>query len=70
MSKLNVNPTKNEGSASESAKTISIYGLEKIPLVKPGDDAAQLIMGAIKTEGLELVDVDVVVVSQKIVSKA
>ena len=70
MSKLNVNQTKNEGSASESAKTISIYGLEKVPLVKPGDDAAQLIMGAIKAEGLELVDGDVVVVSQKIVSKA
>ena len=52
------------------ARTISVYGLEMIPLVKPGDDAAQLIMGAMKEEGLELVDGDVVVVSQKIVSKA
>jgi len=70
VSKLNDNSTRNGESASESARTISVYGLEKIPLVKPGDDAAQLIMSAMKAESLELVDGDVVVVSQKIISKA
>ncbi len=48
--------TRNEESASELARTISIYGLEKIPLINPGDDAAQLIMDAMKVEGLELMD--------------
>jgi coenzyme F420-0:L-glutamate ligase / coenzyme F420-1:gamma-L-glutamate ligase len=52
------------------ARTVTVYGLEKIPLVKPGDDAAQLIISSMKAEGLELKDGDVVVVSQKIVSKA
>ena len=52
------------------ARTISVIGLEKIGLVKPGDDVALLILDALKIEGQELMDGDVVVVSQKIVSKA
>jgi coenzyme F420-0:L-glutamate ligase/coenzyme F420-1:gamma-L-glutamate ligase len=52
------------------AKTISIIGLENIPLVKPGDDIAQLIFDAIKSEHLDLLDGDMIVISQKVVSKA
>lgn len=52
------------------AKTISIIGLENIPLVKPGDDVAQLIFDAIKSENLDLLDGDMIVISQKVVSKA
>jgi coenzyme F420-0:L-glutamate ligase/coenzyme F420-1:gamma-L-glutamate ligase len=51
-------------------RTVTVIGLEKIPLVKPGDDAARLIIDAVKAENLELTNGDVVVVSQKIVSKA
>lgn len=52
------------------ANTVSIIGLDKIPLVKPGDDVAQLIFDALTADGLELFDGDVLVISQKIVSKA
>ncbi len=47
-----------------------MIGLEKIGFVKPGDDAAKLIFDAVKGENLELMDGDVIVVSQKMVSKA
>lgn len=51
-------------------RTVSVIGLEKIGLVKPGDDVARLILDSVKVEGQKLMDDDVVVVSQKIVSKA
>lgn len=52
------------------ARTVSIIGLDKLPLVKPGDDVAQHIFDAVKADGLELLDGDVIVISQKIISKA
>lgn len=52
------------------ANTVSVIGLDKIPLVKPGDDIAHLIMNAVTADDLELLDGDVLVISQKIVSKA
>jgi coenzyme F420-0:L-glutamate ligase/coenzyme F420-1:gamma-L-glutamate ligase len=52
------------------ARTISITGLENIPLVKPGDDVGQLIYDAVKSEHVDLLDGDMIVISQKIVSKA
>lgn len=52
------------------ARTVAVIGLEKIPLIKHGDDAAHLILDAAKSENLELTDGDVVVVSQKMISKA
>jgi len=48
---------------------LEIIGL-KLPDVKPGDDIARLIVEASKREGVELRDGDVIVVAQKIVSKA
>jgi coenzyme F420-0:L-glutamate ligase/coenzyme F420-1:gamma-L-glutamate ligase len=50
--------------------TVTILGPEGIPLVNHGDDLAQLILDALVKENLELVDGDVIVVSQKVVSKA
>ena len=44
--------------------------LSGIPLVQPGDDLAGLIRRALSTAGLSLVDGDVLVLAQKIVSKA
>lgn len=51
-------------------RSISVIGLEKIGLVKPGDDLPKLLLDAVKAENLELIDGDIIVVSQKIVSKA
>jgi len=52
------------------AKLLSIFGLESIDLIRPGDDLAQIILEAARAEGVDLLDGDVVVISQKIVSKA
>ena len=49
---------------------IALYALPGIPDVQPGDDVAGLILDALQRVGLALVDGDVVVVTQKIVSKA
>lgn len=51
-------------------RAVSVIGLEKIALVKVGDDLGQIIFDAVKNEGLEFAEDDVVVVSQKIISKA
>ena len=52
------------------AKTVNIIALEKIPLIKEGDDLAKIIVQASLEEGVPIEDGDVIVVSQKIVSKA
>ncbi|HJQ59153.1 MAG TPA: coenzyme F420-0:L-glutamate ligase [Vineibacter sp.] len=50
--------------------TVQILALPGIPLVSQGDDLAALIEAALARAGLALQDHDVVVVAQKIVSKA
>jgi len=52
------------------AKVVEVIGLEGIPLIRSGDDLAEVIVKASQEEGIELKDGDVIVVSQKIVSKA
>lgn len=52
------------------AKTVSIIGLEGFPLVKVGDDLAKIIVGTAEKNGVPIEDGDIVVVSQKVVSKA
>jgi coenzyme F420-0:L-glutamate ligase/coenzyme F420-1:gamma-L-glutamate ligase len=54
----------------EMTRALSVIGLERIGLVKPGDDVGESIFGAAKNANLGFVDGDVIVVSQKIVSKA
>lgn len=49
---------------------IQIFGLKKMPLVKRGDTIADQIVKAAKEEGIQMQNHDVVVVAQKIVSKA
>ena len=48
---------------------ISLIPLEGIPEVEPGDELAELILGAL-TGAVELQDYDVLVITQKVVSKA
>ena len=49
---------------------LSITGLHGIPLVQAGDDLTAILLTAFATAGVELADGDVLVVAQKIVSKA
>jgi coenzyme F420-0:L-glutamate ligase/coenzyme F420-1:gamma-L-glutamate ligase len=49
---------------------IQLLPLEGIPEVRPGDDLAQLIAAAAAGGGIGLADDDVLVVTQKVVSKA
>jgi coenzyme F420-0:L-glutamate ligase/coenzyme F420-1:gamma-L-glutamate ligase len=49
---------------------LSLVALGGMPLVKPGDDLAALILSALQATGERLCDGDVLVVAQKIVSKA
>ena len=50
--------------------TLTLNPLHGIPLVKPGDDLALHILEALKGERIELQDGDILVLAQKIVSKA
>jgi len=52
------------------AKTVSILGLEGFPLVKAGDDLAKIIVETAEKNGVPIEDGDIVVVAQKVVSKA
>lgn len=49
---------------------IQIFGLKRIPLIKKGDDIGDQIVRAAMEEELRILDGDIVVVAQKIVSKA
>ncbi|MGI8872252.1 MAG: coenzyme F420-0:L-glutamate ligase [Candidatus Limnocylindria bacterium] len=49
---------------------IELLALDGIPEVSPGDDLAALICAAAAAQGIGLTDDDIVVVTQKIVSKA
>jgi coenzyme F420-0:L-glutamate ligase/coenzyme F420-1:gamma-L-glutamate ligase len=49
---------------------VEIIGVRGIPEVKPGDDIAKLICSAAEAQGDPIRDGDVVIVAQKIVSKA
>ena len=51
-------------------KRIEVIGIEGIPEVSPGDDLADLIIRAVRAEGLEFLPGDILVVTQKVVSKA
>lgn len=50
--------------------TLSLFAVPDIPMVRAGDDLAAIIADGLSRAGQELRDYDVVVVAQKIVSKA
>jgi coenzyme F420-0:L-glutamate ligase / coenzyme F420-1:gamma-L-glutamate ligase len=52
------------------AGPVTVLGIEGMPEVAPGDDVARLILDAVGGQGLRLEDGDVLVIKQKIVSKA
>jgi len=51
-------------------KTIRIIGLEGFPLVKVGDDLVKMIIETAEQNAVSIEDGDIVVVAQKVVSKA
>jgi len=51
-------------------RKLTIFGLDNIGEVEPGDDLAQIILQKTREDNLTLSDGDLVVISQKIVSKA
>lgn len=50
--------------------TLTLNALQGIPLVKPGDDLAGMILHALERTGIALENGDIIVLAQKIVSKA
>jgi len=51
-------------------KKVSILGLEGLPLIRAGDDLANLIVSAAKNSNILIEDGDFLVVAQKVISKA
>jgi len=49
---------------------VRVVGIRGIPLIKPGDDLGAIILDAAEKQGISPIDGDVIVVTQKIVSKA
>src|SRR5689334_3392592 len=50
--------------------SLTLTLLQNIPLIQPGDDLAGMILHGIKQSNLQLEDGDILVLAQKIVSKA
>jgi len=50
--------------------TLTFTPLQQIPLVCPGDNLADLLLSSLQTARINLEDGDILVVAQKIVSKA
>jgi coenzyme F420-0:L-glutamate ligase/coenzyme F420-1:gamma-L-glutamate ligase len=50
--------------------SFTVYGVEGIPLVKPGDDLSKIIIESCSRNDVKIEDGDIVVISQKILSKA
>lgn len=53
-----------------AAMTVELTAVPGLPMIRPGDDLVGLTLGRLAAEGQSLRDGDVVVVAQKIVSKA
>lgn len=53
-----------------AAESLTLTALSPFPLVRPGDDLAALVIGVLQDKGLRPADGDVLVVAQKVVSKA
>ena len=50
--------------------SIELIALEKFPLIEPLDDLAEIIYKSIKLNNIQINDTDVIVIAQKVISKA
>jgi len=55
---------------ADTPDTISIIPVRGIPEIMPGDDLVKVVSRAVKDRGLSILDGDIVVFAQKIISKA
>ena len=53
-----------------SLTKLELIALEDVPMVESGDDVAAIVRAGLERAGLVLRDQDVVIVAQKIISKA
>ena len=53
-----------------SQQQLTFTALPEIPLIRPGDDLVAIILAGLDAAGVTLLDGDVIVVGQKIISKA
>ena len=56
--------------STHSSTSLSLTALSGIPLVRPGDDLVEYILKGLRSERLYLTDGDILVIAQKVVSKA
>jgi len=56
--------------SSYAPDRVEYFALMGLPLIEPGDDLAGLVAAALKSNDMTLMDDDIVVVAQKVVSKA
>jgi coenzyme F420-0:L-glutamate ligase/coenzyme F420-1:gamma-L-glutamate ligase len=68
---IRITPGGSAGSTDSYAPDrVEMFALKGIPLVEPGQDLAQLIATALQANNVSLMDNDLLVVAQKVVSKA
>lgn len=53
-----------------SSRALTLFPIPNFPLVEPGTDLGQVICSIAETSGLRLLERDVIVIAQKVVSKA
>ena len=62
--------TPEDLSSAQAASAISVRAVSGVPEIRPGDDLGEILASAILAAGMEPADGDVIVVAQKVVSKA
>ena len=50
--------------------SFTVMGVEGVPLIKPGDDLAAVLIAAVDDQDIQPLEGDIFVIAQKIVSKA
>ena len=49
---------------------VNLIGIKKIPLIKEGDNLAEIIINAADDEGIEICNEDIIVIAETAVAKA
>jgi len=55
---------------NSSKKTLIFTALQELPIIKKGDDLADILIDLVKNQSFEIEDGDIFVIAQKVVSKA
>ena len=55
---------------SDQGRTLELKALSEFPLIQPGDDLARILRQNLDENGITLQDGDILVIAQKIISKA